>query len=144
MRAGGTQREIFDIDRSLWEQARTRLPKWGLFVLLASVALTVGLFLLVGIAHAHTVPRFPPFVVPSQVTPRYFVLTPTPCAFEISAAAGLTARAPAERFNLLVGRVEMDSGFSDLAADKAALVARLTGKRVTAEIFAAAADLERA
>lgn len=90
---------------------------------------------------------FQPFVAPSQVTPRTFVPPPAAAAraFEISAAAGLAAPRGAEQFSLLVGRVELEGGFPELAADNAALAERLTGKRVSvADIFAAAADLERA
>lgn len=87
------------------------------------------------------------YIAPSQVTPRSFVPPQStgPRTFEISAAAGLTAPAGAEQFSLVVGRVGLEGAFPELDEANAALAARLSGKRVTvAEIFAAAADLERA
>lgn len=87
------------------------------------------------------------YIAPSQVTPRSFVPSQStgPRTFEISAAAGLTAPAGAEQFSLVVGRVDLEGGFPELDESNAALAARLSGKRITvAEIFAAAADLERA
>ena len=110
-------------------------------VFVAAPSLFVWSF--VNIAQAQTAQ----YVAPSQVTPRSFVPPPAsnPRAFEISAAAGLTAPAGAEQFGLTVGRVDLEGAFPQLAEANAAFAARLSGKLVTvAEIFAAAADLERA
>jgi len=83
----------------------------------------------------------------SQITPRSFEPAPQPRGggIVIPEGAGPVTPPGAETLSVTIRAVRIDGGLPDLAQAEAAIVARLSGRRVTAAaIFEATRELERA
>ncbi|MBV9286828.1 MAG: ShlB/FhaC/HecB family hemolysin secretion/activation protein, partial [Hyphomicrobiales bacterium] len=85
-------------------------------------------------------------VAPSRVTPTTLAPPTGPTGpITITSPAGLSPPANAANLSVTVGKVSVEGGFPELAAETAVITARLSGRRVTvAEIFAAANAIEQA
>ena len=85
-------------------------------------------------------------VAPSRVTPTTLAPLSGPSgAIAVTSPEGLTAPANASKLFLTIGNVTVEGGFPELAADTAAITAKIQGRRISvAEIFAAANAIEQA
>ena len=85
-------------------------------------------------------------VAPSRVTPTTLAPPSGPSgAIAVTSPEGLTAPANASKLFLTIGNVTVEGGFPELAADTAAITAKIQGRRISvAEIFAAANAIEQA
>ena len=85
-------------------------------------------------------------VAPSRVTPTTLAPPSGPSgAIVVTSPEGLTAPANASKLFLTIGNVTVEGGFPELAADTAAITAKIQGRRISvAEIFAAANAIEQA
>jgi hemolysin activation/secretion protein len=85
-------------------------------------------------------------VSPSRVTPSTLAPPAGPSgAISIASPAGLTPPQNAPNLSIAISNVTVEGGFPELAAETAALAAKIRGRRVTvAEIFAAANAIEQA
>ena len=85
-------------------------------------------------------------VAPSRVTPSTLAPPAGPSgAINLSSPAGLAAPPNAAKLSVAISNVSVEGGFPELAADTAAITAKLRGGRTTvAQIFAAANAIEQA
>lgn len=85
-------------------------------------------------------------VAPSRVTPSTLAPPTGPSgAITITSPAGLAPPANAANLSVAISNVTVEGGFPELAAETAAITARIRGRRVTvAEIFATANAIEQA
>jgi hemolysin activation/secretion protein len=113
---------------------RRLLSRWSA---IASAAVTLSMT--AGFASAQA-------VSPSRVTPSTLAPPAGPSgAISIAGPAGLTPPQNAPNVSIAISNVTVEGGFPELAAETAAIAAKIRGRRVTvAEIFAAANAIEQA